>query len=44
LLKKESEQDAEEMQLLENIKKDLSKNELADIIDYLKTLNKANFK
>jgi len=44
LLKKESEQDAEETQLLENIKKDLSKNELADIIDYLKILNKANFK
>jgi hypothetical protein len=44
LLKKESEQDETETQLLENLEKDLSKNELADIIDYLKILNKANFK
>ena len=44
LLKKESEQDETETQLLENLEKDLSKNELADIIDYLKILKKANFK
>ncbi len=44
LLKKEAEQDAEETQLLENIKKDLSKREITDIIGYLQILNLANFK
>lgn len=44
LLKKESERDDQEAQLLEKFEKVLSKSEVDDIITYLKILNQADFK